>query len=145
MQEVVVYTVDKVIHIFDPTIIKVLVSVLIIISYFLFGDLYNEGLMAVLMLVLLDTLMGVFAAYRCGEGVTSRKFGRVIVKGIVYFTAISAGFFADQTIPFNIVEATMIGFIGVTEFISIIETMGKLGYQTPKRLLGQLKEYQASR
>ena len=35
----------------------------------------------------------------------------------------------------------MVAFVGITEFISILENIGRLGYQTPKKLLNQLKEY----
>jgi phage-related holin len=59
--------------------------------------------------------------------------------------SISAGYFADITIGWNLIQSVMVGFIGVTEFISILENMGRMGYQTPKKLLNQLKDFQSQK
>lgn len=130
--------VNNVVH---PTGLKIIVSIILSVAFFLFGHLYTDALVAIVMLMLFDTILGVSAVYEEGEHVSSRKFSRVVTKGLVYFSSISAGYFADLTIPFNFIQGTMIAFIGVTEFISILENMGRLGYQTPKKLLNQLKEY----
>ena len=97
------------------------------------------------MLMVFDTILGVMATFHENQPITSRKFSRIIQKGAVYFIAISAGFYADTTINFNLIQSTMIGFIGITEFISILENMGRLGYQTPKKLLNQLKDFQSKK
>jgi len=130
--------------IFEATILKIVASIAIAI-FFLFGDLHLQALIAVLMLMLFDTILGLMATYHEGQAITSRKFSRVIQKGTVYFIAISAGYYADTTIRFDIIQSTMIGFIGITEFISILENMGRLGYQTPKKLLNQLKDFQSKK
>jgi len=93
----------------------------------------------------MTTLLGVSAAYEEGQAITSRKFSRLVQKAIVYLMAISAGYFADITIGWHVVQATMVAFIGVTEFISVLENMGRLGYQTPKKLLNQLKDFQSKK
>ena len=95
--------------------------------------------------MIFDTILGVMATYHEGQAITSRKFSRVVQKGIVYFMAISAGYFADQTIGWQMIQATMIAFIGVTEFISILENMGRMGYATPQRLLNQLKDFKSQK
>lgn len=125
--------------------IKLIASAIVSLLFFFFGHLYTDALIAILMLMLIDTILGVAAVYKEGDEVTSRKFGRVVVKGSVYFSAISAGYFADLTVPFTAIQGTMVAFIGVTEFISVLENMGRLGYQTPKKLLNQLKEYRNSK
>ena len=130
--------------IFEPTILKIGASVAITI-FFLFGDLHLQALIAVLMLMVFDTVLGLAATYHENQPITSRKFSRVIQKGAVYFIAISSGYYADTTISFDIIQSTMIGFIGITEFISILENMGRLGYQTPKKLLNQLKDFQSKK
>ena len=97
------------------------------------------------MLMVFDTILGLMATYHENQPITSRKFSRVVQKGAVYFIAISAGFYADTTINFHVIQSTMIGFIGITEFISILENMGRLGHQTPKKLLNQLKGFQSKK
>lgn len=134
------YTFEKLNKVFSVSEAKLTASVGMAVSSFFFGDLYTQALIAVTMLVAIDTLFGIAAAYANKEEIKSRRFGRVVVKGAVYFSAISAGFFADQTIPFDFVQAGMIGFVGMTEFISILENVGRLGFQTPKKLLNQVKD-----
>lgn len=128
----------------EITSAKIIASLLLLFSFF-FGDFYRQAILSVMMLIIFDTLLGMLSAYYEGMAITSRKFGRVVQKGTVYMLAISAGYFADMTIGWQIVESIMIGFIGVTEFISILENMGRLGYQTPKKLLNQLKDFQSQK
>lgn len=128
----------------EPSIIKVVTS-LVLMFLFFFGDFHTQGVMAVMMLMILDTAMGMTCSYHNGEAITSRKFSRLIQKSIVYLTAISAGYFTDTTIGLQIIQSTVIGFIGVTEFISILENMGRMGYHTPKKLLNQLKDFQSQK
>ena len=136
------YFQDIVTTIIEPSVLKIVASAILAFAFF-FGDFYAQGILAVLMLMIFDTILGIMATWHEGQPITSRKFSRVVQKGTVYFIAISSGYFADISIGWQIIEATMIGFIGVTEFISILENMGRLGYQTPKKLLNQLKGFQS--
>ncbi len=141
------YFQDIITTVFEPTLIKV--GATIALSYgFLFGDFHSQAILAVLMLMIFDTILGFMATWSEGKPITSRKFSRVVQKGAVYFMAISAGYFADNAVNLSdirIIQSTMIAFIGVTEFISILENMGRMGYQTPKKLLNQLKDFQSSK
>jgi toxin secretion/phage lysis holin len=128
----------------EVSVIKIMTTLALISSFF-FGDFHQQAILAILMLMVFDTVLGVMATYYEGNAITSRKFSRVVQKGIVYFMAISAGYFADLTIGWQVIQATMIAFIGVTEFISILENMGRMGYQTPQRLLNQLKDFQSQK
>ena len=129
---------------FEPTLVKILASAIFTFAFF-FGDFHTAGIIAVLMLMTFDSVLGVMASYSEGKPITSRRFSRVVQKGAVYMIAISAGYFTDITIGWAIVQSTMVAFIAVTEFISILENMGRLGYQTPKKLLNQLKDFQSQK
>ena len=129
---------------FTPTALKICAAFFFVVLFF-FGDLYHDAIIAVLMLMVIDTIFGIGATYAENKSVTSRRFARVVYKGIVYLLAISAGYFLDSTLPFSIAQATMVGFVGATEFISILENMGRMGYQTPKKLLNQLKDFQSQK
>lgn len=133
------YTFQKIIELFELTGLKI-IAALSLSCVFLFGNIYNEALIAIVMLIIFDTMLGVSATVSEGDPITSRRFGRVVIKGMVYFSSISAAYFADATIPYDFIQATMIGFVGLTEFISILENMGRLGYQTPKKLLNTLRD-----
>lgn len=129
---------------FTPSIIK-LGTVLMLTVTFLFGNLYHEAIIAVLMLMIFDTILGVTAAVYEGQDISSRKFARAVYKGIIYMISISAGYFLDTTMPIDLAQTTMIGFIAVTEFISILENMGRMDMETPKKLLNQLKDFQSKK
>lgn len=129
---------------FTPSIAKVLAAIALFISFF-FGDLYHDAIVAVLMLMIIDTILGVGVVVYEGHAITSRKFSRVLHKGIVYLMSISAGHFVDLTLPVAIAQSAMIGFVAVTEFISILENVGRIGFKTPKKLLNQLKDFQSQK
>ena len=142
MQGTVLYIVEKAQSVFEPTALKFYVSSMLTVFFFFFGNLYTEALSAIVMLMVLDAVLGVWASKKEGAAITSTRFADSVKKGIVYFMAISAGYFVDLTVPFDIVQATMVGFVGVTEFISVLENVGRMGYQTPKKLLNQLRDFQ---
>lgn len=129
---------------FEPTVIKLFVSLLLTFGFF-FGDFHTQGILAVLMLMTFDTILGVMASWQEGKPITSRRFGRVVQKGSVYMIAISAGYFTDNTIGWHMVQSTMVAFIAVTEFLSINENMGRLGFETPKKLLNQLEGFKSQK
>lgn len=121
-------------------LIKALIATILSIVTFLFGDVYQEALLAILMLFIFDTVTGMIASYYEGLPITSRRFMGSVTKGTIYFASISAAYFTDITIPGSLFQSVMIAFVGTTEFISILENIGRMGYQTPKKLLGQLRE-----
>ncbi len=129
---------------FEPTVLKLAVSLVITFAFF-FGELHTQGIIAVLMLVTFDTALGVLASWQEGKPITSRRFGRVVQKLCVYMIAISAGYFTDNTIGWHMVQSTMVAFIAVTEFLSVMENMGRLGYETPKKLLNQLEGFKSQK
>jgi toxin secretion/phage lysis holin len=141
--EDVKYAIMRIDALIEPTTLKIITSAIVAILYFLFGNLHVEALVAIAMLMSFDTVLGMLASYNEGKEITSRRFSRAVLKGIVYYMAISAGYFADLTLQSSgvaFIQATMIGFVGVTEFISILENLGRMGYKTPKSLLNQLKD-----
>ena len=129
---------------FTPSLFKLSAGFMLTVS-FLFGNLYHDAIVAVLMLMVFDTMLGVGATVYEGSALTSRKFARAIYKGIIYMVSISAGYFLDTTMPIALAQTTMIGFIAVTEFISILENMGRMDMETPKKLLNQLKDFQSKK
>ena len=143
--ETISYTATKTVQVVEPTSIKALAAVLLSLGFFLFGNLHWQALTAIVMLMIFDTILGVIAAVHEGDAISSSKMARVLLKGTVYLTAISAAYYADATIPLDFIQATMIAFVGVTEFISILENIGRLGYATPNKLLNNLKDYRDSK
>lgn len=108
---------------------------------FMLGTVYNEAVLATAMLLIIDAVTGMIAArFFEKQQITSKRFSHSVVKALVYFLAISASKFLDQTIPGDLVQYSTISFVAGTEFISILENIGRMGIKTPKKLLNTLKE-----
>lgn len=125
--------------------VKVATSILLSGMTFFFGEIYTQGLIAIVMLMVFDTILGIAADKHENKVISSRRFSRAVIKGIVYFTAISAAYFTDLTVPGGFVQSTMIAFVAMTEFISILENVGRLGFKTPQKLLNQLRDINNNR
>jgi toxin secretion/phage lysis holin len=125
-------------------ILKFIASAFLVISNFLFGELYTQALLSILVLFSMDFITGIAASYYEKKTITSRRMFSGVLKFTAYLIAISAGYHTDLTLPFEapIFASTMIAFVGVTEFISILENFGRLGLKTPQKLLNQLKDKQ---
>lgn len=128
------------VRLFENFDVKLFVTGVLSVTSFLIGDLYTDAVLAVIMLLIFDTCTGVLAAYIEKQVITSKRFGSSVLKSILYLVAISAGHFVDQSIPGQLAQYSTIAFVAVTEFISIIENIGRMGYKTPQKLLNQLKE-----
>lgn len=144
MQEMAHYAVYKFQQVVHPDVYKILLSGILTVGFFFLGHLYTDALIAIVMLIIIDTALGVVATYYEKQIISQSRFVNLLYKAIIYLTSISAGYFADLTIPFDFIQATMIAFVGVTEFISILENIGRLGYATPKKLLNDLREKQST-
>lgn len=112
---------------------------------FFLGDVHTEALIALFMLIVFDTILGIMAAKSEGKAFLSKKFSRVIGKIIIYSIGVSSAMFADATTGLPFIQTSMIAFMGVTEFISILENMQRLGYETPKKLLNQLEGFKSQK
>ena len=108
---------------------------------FLFDSLQREALLALLTLITIDFFSALLVSYKTGETIQSSKIFRTALKTTVYFVLISAGFLAEKAIPVGMIDDIIIGFLVVTELISIMENASKAGYMIPRGLLNSLKDF----
>lgn len=96
------------------------------------------AMIAVGLLISIDTILGVLAARKNGESVTSKKFGRIITKALVYELLVIASHLT-QVYLFPIVPFVNItlGFLAITEFLSIGENVSKI---TGTNFIGYFRE-----
>jgi hypothetical protein len=80
------------------------------------------------LLILIDTVVGVYRAWKLREPITSRKFGNVISKMLLYQVAIFSGFMIEVYIIDSIIPITRViaGVITFTELFSILENISKI-------------------
>lgn len=96
------------------------------------------AMIAVGLLIVIDTILGVIAAKKQGVKLSSKAFGRVITKMLVYQLLVIASYLAETylfgQVPFLNIT---LGFLAVTEFVSVAENMSKI---TGTNFIGYLRE-----
>lgn len=112
---------------------------------FFFDRLQGEALIALLCLVLMDFFSALLAAYKTDEPVRSSRIFQTALKIVVYFSLVSAGFMAEKAVAIGVIDEVIMGFLVVTELISILENVGRAGYAVPTGLLNTLKDYKSKR
>lgn len=109
------------------------VVTLIMASLAVFTPL-KSMLLALLFLVVIDTITGLAAAVVTKRPLTSRKLSRTIAKTLVYMTTVCVVFVANKYLlssgEFSLPLDTLIAsFIGLTELKSILENLHKIQKQ----------------
>lgn len=113
----------------------------IVIGFFsyMFGNGSEAILGSLVILIIMDFVTAIAGKYKIGEEIESRKALKTVTKIFVYSIFISACHIAGTIISVGyVIDQIAISFIALTELISIIENVGKMGYVVPKKLLGQL-------
>lgn len=122
---------------------KLLVGLVLGIISFLYDKIYIDAMVAILLLIIFDFITGIAAQKKNGHPILSTKVFRTCKKIVVYFLLISAGYLAETATQriLPILDETVMAFLGVTELISILENVGKMGYAIPQKLLNQLNKF----
>lgn len=120
---------------------KCVVTIMGILMNFHFGDISRPLLSALFMLIIFDFLTGVGAAHITGESIKSAKIFRTAWKFVLYFVVVSAGYFTEVVIGYDLfISKTILIFLALTELISIFENVQKGGYDMPTSLIAKLKD-----
>lgn len=115
------------------------------LASFFFDALQRDALLALLALIIMDFFSAILAAYKSNEPIRSSRVFHTALKIVVYFSIVSAGYIAEKAIPIGLIDEILIGFLVVTELISILENTSKAGYSTPSGLLNTLKDFKSKR
>jgi toxin secretion/phage lysis holin len=106
------------------------------------GQENQEALSALVILIFFDFITALMAKHRQGEVIESKKALKSVTKVVIYTMFVSASYISERAIPgATFMDTVTISFLIITEFISIMENIGKLGYAIPKRLLNKLEEF----
>ena len=120
---------------------KSAVSTLYAIYTFFFGITLVAASKALLALIIIDFVTAVFAVKKTGQEISSAKIFRTPLKILIYFMLVSAAHLMETVSPIlGFLDETMLGFLALTELISILENTGKMGYAVPQKLLNKLHE-----
>ncbi len=124
--------------------VKIIGAVFYVLYTFAFDISQREAHLALLILILLDFISGVSASKLLGEPIRSSKIRHSAIKVMAYFSVIAGAHLAEKGLFSYIafIDETVLAFFLVTELISLIENVGRMGYETPQKILNQLKDYQ---
>jgi len=126
----------------DTFTVKLVPAVLIPTGGFLFGFENLLSLQALLVLVALDFITGLCSAKISREEIQSKKAVKSAFKVAIYGLLVSAAHLTETIAPgTTFMVETMATFLALTELISILENVGKMGFAIPKRLLNKLHEW----
>ena len=99
----------------------------------------QAAMIAVGVLITIDTILGILGARKIGEEITSKKFGRVLTKSLVYQLLIISSHLIETYLfdQLPLVKITL-GFLSITEFLSISENFQKC---TGANFIKYIKEF----
>jgi Bacteriophage holin family len=88
----------------------------------------KASLVAVGVLTFLDLVLGVCAARKRGESITSSGLKKTVVKLLAYETTVMLGFLVEQYLTGDLMPVVKIlgGMIGITELKSVLENLEEL-------------------
>lgn len=134
------YTAGLFVKICQDVVIKCVGAWLLVVSNFFVDDVLTKALAALFFLIIFDSITGVLAAKRTGDKIRSAKLVRTPIKIAIYFMLITAARIAEYSIPDQIayLDEVVLAFLTLTELVSVMENIGKMGYAIPKKLLANL-------
>lgn len=116
-----------------------------VIAFFL-GCESHTILAGLVALLTFDFITGVGAAYISKEPIESRRALKSATKLLAYAIFISAGYITSNIVPGGeFLNTAITSFLALTELVSIVENIGKMGFATPRRILNQVKELRDSK
>lgn len=141
MNENAIYTTSLFSRVCSDIVAKCIFSLTYIAYSFAFDTVKGEALVALMGLIIFDFFTALYAVKKTGEKIKSGRIFRTPVKIVLYYLMISAGHFTELAIPqlSFMIDETILGFLALTEIISIFENVGKLGYEVPTNLLAKLR------
>ena len=123
-------------------------SAIIYAAYaFSFDPTQSAGLKALLILICMDFVTGISAAKKSGEEIKSAGIFRSALKVLLYLMMVSAAHITELAVPIigSFGDETIIAFLALTELISILENVGRLGFSVPQKMLNKLQELRDSK
>lgn len=118
---------------------KCLGAVGILVLQFSFGTIGFQIILAVILLIIIDTITGIVGAYKQKDPISSKRFFDSVIKLIFFPMIIAAASIAQTAIGTTMLFLPQIvaGYLAMHEFLSIIENFGKIGYKIPQKILNR--------
>jgi len=124
---------------------KGFISLVAISGAVLFGVQNYQFLGLLGLLVVIDMITGVMASIKLKQSISSRRALKTAIKSVIYLLLFSATYLMGLIVPdieFFIVNGVL-AFLVITESLSVMENIAKMGYSIPRRLLNQLNNFES--
>ncbi len=145
-EQIISYSIDTCSSIISNTIVKCIGALGFVLSRLAFGNVKEEILLSIGILIVLDTITAIISTRKTGEPISSRKFLNSVTKMFIYAVMIAGASLAENVIGLEVfITEIMTGFLAITELISILENVGRAGYVVPQKLLNTLEELKESK
>lgn len=130
-------------NVFDSAKWKLLASTVVAAATFLFGVADFNIIIGMVFLVFGDFALGVAASHSQGQEITPKQAFRSPLKLLVYGVMVAGAHIIDgMVLDTGFVEQSMVVFLSITEFISILRNAGLLGFAIPQKVLNLAMEIQ---
>lgn len=118
---------------------KCLSAIGILLIQFSFGTIGFQIVAAVIMLIIIDTITGVIAAYKQKNVISSKRFFDSVVKLLLFPLIIAAASITQTGIGTTLLFLPQLvaGYLAMHEFLSIVENFGRIGYKIPQKVLNK--------
>ena len=121
--------------------LKIPTAAILGVATYLFGVENHASLVMLLVLITFDMITAIMSEWKQGHAIESRKALKTATKTFVYGLFASGGHLTEQIVPgATFIDNAVISFLALTELISIMENIGKMGYAIPKKLLNKLED-----
>lgn len=139
IDHVIQYTQETCSALASGFIAKCLGALGILLFQFSYGTIGFKIVVAVILLIIIDTITGVIGAYKQNEPISSKKFFDSIIKLIFFPMIIAAASITQTALGTEILFLPQIvaGYLAMHEFLSIVENFGKIGYKIPQKVLNR--------
>jgi len=142
IDEMVLYLKYLFVTVFSPSTWKTLGAFGYVVFSFFFDVNQTNALFALFILIIIDFITGITAAKIAGDRIRSSKVRHSAIKVCAYFAVIAGAHLAEAGLYTHIsfIDETVTAFFLLTELISLLENVGKMGYDTPKNLIDKIKD-----
>lgn len=119
--------------------LKVPTTLIVGAAGWLFGSQNVEMVGILTAMIALDLITAIISEFKQGNPIESRKALKTVTKTVVYGTMVAGAHLCGKVIGVTFLDGAVTSFLAVTEFISILENIGKAGYSIPNVLLNRLQ------
>lgn len=120
---------------------KSVITALLVVANTLFGQENYDLVLFLGILIIFDLITGMIAAVSQGQQIESRKAFKTATKTFVYLLFFSSAYLTHKIVPYSdFISTGVLSFLAITELLSVMENMSKMGYSLPQKLLNQIKD-----